>query len=136
MPPVALPAALGRYYAGLDAGDVVAACSAFAEDATYVRASLRNDAGDPDLGVIRGRAALLEFLLERGPRPWRHEPRTWVVDGAECFLEGSVTGGGPLDYVFLARATLTGDGLISRYIAVGGSMSAPIVVAAEQAISS
>jgi hypothetical protein len=48
----------------------------------------------------------------------RHELRSVVVDGAECFIEGlGVTDDGPYA-VFLAHATVGEDGLITRYMAM------------------
>jgi hypothetical protein len=69
--------------------------------------------------VIRGLDDLRAFFVARGKQPHRHEVRACAVDGPHCFVEG-VAGveGEPPTHVFLAHATLDGDGRITRYFAL------------------
>jgi ketosteroid isomerase-like protein len=119
-----VPAILSAYYAALDAGDDDGAAAAFAEDAVYMRPAFEPARGAPEIEVIRGRAGIRELFARRSERKklgenlHRHEFRSVVVDGAECFIEGlGVNDDGPYA-VFLAHATVGENGLITRYMAM------------------
>jgi ketosteroid isomerase-like protein len=119
-----IPSMLTAYYSALDAGDDDGAAAAFAEDAVYIRPALDAAGGAPGVEVFRGRAGIRELFARRSARKQlgenlhRHELRSVVVDGLDCFIEGvGVTDDGPYA-VFLAHATLDEDGLIARYLAM------------------
>jgi ketosteroid isomerase-like protein len=77
---------LDPYFEAIDSGDVERTTAAFSEDALYVRPSLRVPG---TLDVARGRYELRAFFQARGKKPFRHVVRTFAVDGAECYAEGS-----------------------------------------------
>ena len=119
-----VPPKLAEYYAALDAGDDAAAAATFAEDAVYIRPALDPAGGAPLVEIFRGRDGISGLFARRSARKelgenlHRHELRSVVVDGPDCFIEGvGVTGDGPYA-VFLAHATLDEDGLIARYNAM------------------
>jgi ketosteroid isomerase-like protein len=121
---VTVPPKLAEYYASLDAGDDDAAAATFAENGVYIRPALDPAAGAPVVETFRGRDGIRGLLARRSARKelgenlHRHELRSVVVEGRECFVEGvGVTGDGPYA-VFLAHATLDEDGLIARYVAI------------------
>ena len=65
-----------------------------------------------------GPAALLERLIERGPKPWRHVLSLCVADGVDALVEGVlVADTGVATSSFVASARISGDGLLERYLA-------------------
>jgi len=121
---VTIPSMLAAYYAALDSGDDDGAAATFAEDAVYVRPAFEPAGGAPVIEAFRGRAGIRELFARRSERKklgenlHRHELRSVVVDGRDCFVEGlGVTDDGPYA-VFLAHATIGDDGLIARYVAM------------------
>ena len=114
---------LSAYYEALDAGDDDGAAAAFAEHAVYIRPTLEPAGDAPVVEVFLGRTGIRELFARRSERKrlgenlHRHELRSVVVEGQECFIEGlGVTDDGPYA-VFLAHATLDDEGLIARYMA-------------------
>jgi ketosteroid isomerase-like protein len=121
---VTVPPKLAAYYAALDAGDDDAAAATFAEDAVYLRPALDPAAGAPVVEIFRGRDGIRGLFARRSARKelgenlHRHELRSVLVDGRECFIEGVGVCGDVPYAVFLAHATLDEDGLIARYNAM------------------
>lgn len=115
-----------QYFARLDEGEAEKAAAVFSEDAVYIRQAM-DAAGIPssELQVIRGRSQIHSYFEERGHRPYTHEIRNHASQGGVEFAEGCVNGGdaGPR-IVFIATASIDGDGLISRYFATSTSVSA------------
>lgn len=121
MAPVALPEALARYYAALDAGRTDEAAGAFAPDALYVRPSLEpGPDGVRRLVAVEGRDRIRAWFAERGSRPTRHLVTATALEGDRAFVEGVVAGPEGARRFFLAVAVLAPDGLIARYAAVTG----------------
>jgi ketosteroid isomerase-like protein len=112
---------LDAYYAALDDGDAEGAAAVFAEDTLYIRPALPGSPNEGALEVVRGRDEVLVYFRQRGKKPFRHRLTRSVADGDTWFVEG-VAGmpGEPATHVFLVQATLAGDGLITRYLALMG----------------
>jgi ketosteroid isomerase-like protein len=125
---VPLPDALSTYYRALDAGEMEAAATAFAPDAVYARPALEpGPDGLRPLVAIEGRAAILAWFRERGPRPFRHVVTSAVAEGPRVLVEGVVVAEGRVTQLFLASAVLTPDGLLARYVATTAAAGPDVV---------
>lgn len=115
-----VPGAVADYYRALDRHDLVRATEAFSEDALYAVPPLGSIETAPRVATV-GRAALLAWFEDRGPRTWVHDVLLCTVDGPACLLEGVShdTGDGRVLASFVASLRLAGDGTIARYLAWG-----------------
>lgn len=115
-----VPDAVSGYYRALDEHRFRAATEAFSEDVLYAVPPLGSIETAPRVETV-GRAGLLAWFEDRGPRAWVHDVQLCAVDGPTCLLEGVShdTGDGRVLASFVASLRLAGDGTIARYLAWG-----------------
>ena len=104
---------LDAYFEHLAAGRFEAAADCFSEDCLYSHPPYRPGAGRVE---FRGRDALLAGFVVRGQRPHQHQIAVTLQRGAECLLEGTVTGTA-LGGSFVSSLSLDAGGRIRRYAA-------------------
>jgi hypothetical protein len=112
------------YFHCMDTADFETAKGLFAQDAIYIRSPL---GGTPDnpfaaTGVepVEGLPAIEDFWARRGKKPTHHDIQRDAVDGRDWWAEGEAwVGDDDSDRrSFLCHATLDGEGLIKRFIAI------------------
>lgn len=112
-----LPAPIARYWDAIDGARFDEAATCFALDAVYAAPPPGAIETDPR-HVTVGSTAILERFVDRGPRPWHHEPVLCVVDESTALVEGVLcddAGRRTTSYVCSAR--IGDDGLIERFLA-------------------
>jgi len=113
----ALPPNVRDYFTALDAGHADEAAACFAPDCRYALPPPGGHETDPRIETV-GADALRVRLRERGRRPWRHEVRLCVHDGADGFVEGVLADDTDTSRAaFAAGFRLDADGRIDRYLA-------------------
>ena len=128
-----LPAVLAAHYDAIDGDRFEEAAATFGPGGLYAVALPGVVETGPRTETV-GPAALLERLIERGPKPWRHVLSLCVVDRADALVEGVVVADtGVAISSFVGSARLSGDGLLERYLALscpGAGDPIPIEVGA------
>ena len=130
-PVESIPAALVRYYERLDAGDPHGAAANFTPDTVYAVPYGSPAETDAHL-VVDGRAALVSWFADLPRRGVTHEVWAYTVDGGVALIEGAMRAhSGTVVASFLASASLSGEGLIDRYVAFACPPVADAMVARE-----
>lgn len=115
------PSSLRQYFDLLDANDLEGLSGLFTERATYLRPRI-SPTGQvtADLEVMQGREEISAFLRQRRQRDYGH--RLHALSGSRSqgteIAEGSLVGPGAPRLVFMACASVTATGQISRFMAM------------------
>ena len=109
-----LTTSMRQYLEALDRFDVEEALDAFADDVFYSHPG-HASAGDFQRQEVKGRAALRQTFVERGPRPVRHRITRLIADDGTVFVSGYVELDGTTMASFVSMGELDDDGRIRHY---------------------
>lgn len=116
-----LPVALAAYYEAIDAGrmDEVAAC--FTDEAVVAIPDPAATLETAPRLVLRGRAAIAEWLAVRGVSAGKHRVDLGAVEGDRGLVEGTVVVADGSEVAgFAGSVTVAPDGRLARYLVFAG----------------
>ncbi len=125
--PQAPAAAVARYFAAIDVGDLVSAAACFSDDALYA-VPRPGELETAARHVVTGREQVGEILQQRHGLTKSHELRSSLSTEFVCLVEGvrvDSSGDAKDDLGFMASATVDSSGLMTRYVEWAGRPVTP-----------